>query len=69
MRVGRRVEVQAEGERRQLTLGEVRAFVAEMDQAGAADSTVVCGRLNWRGQSLRSLWATAVRFGDPEPSK
>lgn len=48
-----------------MTLGELRTFVAEMDAAGAADSTVISGKITFRGR-VKVLEATAVRFGDPE---
>ena len=51
---------------KRMTLGEIRSFVAEMDQAGAADTTQIGARVNFGGW-LRELKATAVRFGDPEP--
>jgi hypothetical protein len=48
---------------KELTLADVRAFVAEMDQAGAADSTPVNGAVTLRGR-LKELRASAVRFSD-----
>lgn len=64
MSIGRRVEaVAANG---QMSLGEIREFVAEMDHAGAADTTVPKARVNFKG-TLKSLTADAVRFGDREP--
>jgi hypothetical protein len=48
-----------------LTLGELRSFIGEMDQAGAADTTPVQGRVTFGGW-LKEIKATAVRFGDPE---
>lgn len=53
----------AKGEK--LTLGDLRSFVGEMDQAGAADSTPVSARASFGGW-LQELKATAVRFGDDE---
>ena len=49
-----------------LTLGELRQFVTELDEAGAAESTTISGRVGWRG-SVKALSAVAVRFGDPVP--
>jgi hypothetical protein len=51
-----------------MTLGELRAFIAEMDQAGAAETTPVTARVSWGGW-VKELKASAVRFGDPEPSR
>lgn len=48
-----------------LTLADVRAFVAEMDAAGAADSTPVDGAVTLRGR-LKELRARAARFGDDD---
>lgn len=53
----------AKGEK--LALGDLRSFVAEMDQAGAADSTPVSARASFGGW-LQELKATAVGFGDEE---
>lgn len=33
-----------------MTLGEVRAFVAEADRAGITDTTIVWAGVGWRGQ-------------------
>lgn len=54
------------GDGKKMTLGELRAFIAEMDQAGAADTTPVTARVAWVGW-VKQLKATAIRFGDPEP--
>jgi hypothetical protein len=69
MRVGREVTVSS-GSAGKLSLGDVRAFVAEMDQAGAAESTLITATVRWGGW-LKSLKATAARFGDPvqEPDR
>ena len=48
-----------------LTLGDLRSFVGEMDQAGAADTTPVGATVSFGGW-LRELKATAERFGDRE---
>jgi hypothetical protein len=60
--IGRTVTAKAQG--KVMTLGELRAFVAELDQAGAAETTPIKAHLNW-GSGLKSLEAAAVRFGDP----
>jgi hypothetical protein len=49
-----------------MILGELRAFIHELDNAGAAESTRIEGRVSMKG-GVKSLKATAVRFGDPEP--
>ena len=64
MSIGRRVEATAAS--KDMTLGEIREFVAELDRAGAAEETVVKARVNFSG-TLKSLTADAVRFGDQEP--
>lgn len=46
-----------------LTLGNLRQFIADLDQSGATDDTPVKARVSWRGW-LRELSASAVRFGD-----
>ena len=51
----------AKGE--QLTLGDLREFVATLEKAGAADSTPILALAGWRGR-LRNLKASAVRPGD-----
>ncbi|MCW2904126.1 MAG: hypothetical protein JWO67_6391 [Streptosporangiaceae bacterium] len=66
MIIDRHVAVQATAKK--LTLGELREFIDELDQAGAANSTVIKGRVNWGG-TIKSLEATAVRFGDQEPTR
>jgi hypothetical protein len=53
---------------RRMTLAELRAFVAEMDQAGAAETTPVGARVSWGG-GLKELKASAARFGDPEKDR
>lgn len=63
-RINREVTAAAQDGKR-MTLGDLRAFVAEMDQAGAADTTRVSGRVTFGGW-VKELKATAVRFGDPE---
>jgi hypothetical protein len=63
MRIDRHVEVKAQDG--SMTLGELRAFVAELDQAGAAETTTIEGTVRWGG-GVKSLKATAERFGDPE---
>lgn len=59
-RTDRTVTTRAEAKR--MTLGELRSFVKEMDEAGAADSTGVDARVNFGG-GLKELKATAERFG------
>jgi len=61
MSVDRTVEIKAADGR--ITLGELREFIAGLDHAGAADSTVIGARVTMGG-ALKSLKATAVRFGD-----
>jgi hypothetical protein len=62
MRIGRTVEAKGSASGK-VTLGDLRAFIAEMDQAGAADTTPVKATVTFGG-ALKSLKATAVRFGD-----
>ena len=64
MSIARRVEAVARD--KQMTFADLREFTAELDQAGAADSTVIKARVNFNG-TLKSLTAEAVRFGDPGP--
>jgi hypothetical protein len=59
--IGRTVEVKAKDGT--LTLGELRAFVAELDQAGAAEITKIEGTVRFRG-GVKSLKAAAERFDD-----
>lgn len=59
--------VRRDADDKHLTLGELHKFIGDLDEAGAAESTVISGRVNWGG-TLRSVWATAVRFGDTAPS-
>ena len=47
-----------------VTLGELRAFIGELDQAGAAESTPISGTVRFGG-GIKTLKATAIRFGDP----
>jgi hypothetical protein len=61
----RTVTTKARGSAKRMSLGEVKAFVAEMDEAGAANTTLVTARVGFRGR-LMELKATAVRFGDDE---
>jgi hypothetical protein len=62
--IGRTVEVKAqEGP---LTLAELRAFIAELDQAGAAETTTIAATVRFGG-GIKTLKATAQRFGDQEP--
>jgi hypothetical protein len=51
-----------------VTLGELRAFIAELERAGAADSTEIKGTVRF-GSGIKTLTATAVRFGDSVPEK
>jgi hypothetical protein len=64
-RINRAVTATA-GDGSRMTLGDLRAFIAELDQAGAAETTPVSGRVSFGGY-VKELKATAVRFGDPEP--
>jgi hypothetical protein len=57
-------QVETKASAKELTLGELREFIASLDQAGAANTTPIRGRANWNG-TLKSVRATAVRFGDP----
>lgn len=47
-----------------MLLIDLRTFVAEMDAAGADDSTPIGGRVTVRGR-LKELTAKPVRPGDP----
>jgi hypothetical protein len=62
MSIGR--TVQATAKDRALTLGELREFIGELDHAGAAETTPIEARVTMRG-GIKSMMATAVRFGDP----
>lgn len=66
MPIGRVVEAKAQDGT--MTLDEVRAFVAELDSAGAAGATPVNATVRFGG-GLKSLKATAVRFGDSEQDR
>lgn len=67
MVTSRTVTAKADGDA--MTLGELKAFIAVCDQAGAADSTPVKGTTSWRS-GLLSLTAEAIRFGDlPEAGR
>jgi hypothetical protein len=65
MATDRTVTAKPSGGKR-MTLGDLRAFLTEMDQAGAADTTLFTARVSVRGW-VKELKATAVRFGDGEP--
>lgn len=65
MSIDRNVGVKAAKDGK-LTLGELRQFVAELDEAGAAESTLISGRVGWHG-TVKSLSAVAIRFGDSVP--
>jgi hypothetical protein len=58
----REVTVKAQGGT--VTLGEHRAFIAELDQAGAAESTPISATVRFGG-GIKTLKATVIRFGDP----
>lgn len=58
----RHVEATA-GKGEQLTKADLRAFLQSLDDAGAAESTPISGRVSPRGK-LRQLSASAIRFGD-----
>jgi hypothetical protein len=49
-----------------MTLGELREFVKQCDELGAADSSRIDGRVGF-GAGVQALTITVVRFGDPEP--
>jgi hypothetical protein len=49
-----------------LTLGELRNFIARLDDEGAAESTPLSGRTSFRGRRLLGITADVVRFGDRE---
>lgn len=66
MSAGRSVEVKRE-DGGQMTLADVREFVAEMDAAGATEGTPITATIGWTGSKLKALKATAVRFGDKVP--
>ncbi len=55
--------VTARGAAKQMTLGELRQFVAGLDDAEAAESTPIRAKVTWGG-GLQEIQATAVRFGD-----
>jgi hypothetical protein len=58
----RLVEIRADkGE--QLTLSDLRRFIAELDNTGAADTTPIAATVGYAGK-LRGLQARAVRLGD-----
>ena len=52
-----------------LTLGELRDFIARLDDEGAAESTPLSGKTSFRGRRLLSLTADIVRFGDREEAR
>ena len=62
MRIGRTVEAKGSADGK-MTLADLKEFVAEMDQAGAANTTPIEATTTWRC-ALKSLKATAIRFGD-----
>lgn len=64
MSISRDVEAKAGGADGKMTLAELREFVAGLDQAGAAEATLISARVTFGG-ALKSVKATAVRFGDP----
>jgi hypothetical protein len=64
--IGRTVEAKAQDGT--VTLEELRAFIGELDQAGAAESTPVKAPVRFGG-GIKSLKATAVRLGDQEGSR
>lgn len=47
-----------------LTLGELRDFIARLDEEGAAESTPLSGETSFRGRRLLRITADIVRFGD-----
>lgn len=47
-----------------VTLGELKAFVAELDHAGAVNTTPISATVRFGG-GIKTLKATAIRFGDP----
>lgn len=49
-----------------LTLGELRDFIARLDDEGAAASTPLSGHTSFRGRRLLRITADIVRFGDRE---
>lgn len=65
MATDRTVTATASADDKRMTLGELRSFIGEMDQAGAAESTPVSARVTFGGW-LRELKATAQRFGDDD---
>lgn len=46
-----------------MTLGDLRAFIGELDEAGAANTTPLEARLSFRGK-IKSMTADVIRFGD-----
>jgi hypothetical protein len=49
-----------------LTLGELKDFIARLDDEGASDSTPLSAGTSFRGRRLLRLTADIVRFGDRE---
>lgn len=62
MATSRTVEVKARDGT--MTLAGLREFVAAMDEAGAVETTPVSATVRFGG-GIKTLKATAVRFGDP----
>lgn len=56
------VEMTSSGGRK-MSLGDLKEFVAEMDAAGASNSTPIAGRVAFGG-GLKALKAVAIRVGD-----
>lgn len=53
-----------------LTLGELRDFIARLDDEGAAESTPLSGKTSFRGRRLLlRLTADIVRFGDRDEAR
>jgi hypothetical protein len=46
-----------------VTLAVLKEFITELDRAGAVNTTPIDGEVTWGGH-LKSLSATAIRFGD-----
>jgi hypothetical protein len=57
-------EVTAKAEDGTVTLGELKAFAAELDRAGAVNTTPISATVRFGG-GIKTLKATAIRFGDP----
>lgn len=60
-------EVTVKAQNGTMTLGELKAFAAELDHAGAVNTTPISATVRLSGW-IKTLKATATRFGDPVES-